>query len=208
MVKTQGLQFAYNDSSTFDFPDISLKPKEHLLILGPSGVGKTTLLHLLSGILPPSSGLITIDDTEISSLSRKELDRFRGSQIGLIFQQYHFVKSLNVEENLKLRQHFPKQLKDTERRRAIAQRLGLSDHLQKKVGQLSQGQQQRLAIAIGLVHQPKVVFADEPTSNLDDKNCAQVLQLLKDEAELCNSSLVIITHDHRVTEHFPNQIVL
>ena len=102
MVKTHDLRFKYEGGEAFEFPDIVLEPKEHLVVLGPSGVGKTTLLHLLSGILPPTSGKITIDDTEITSLGRKELDRFRGSQIGLIFQQYHFVKSLNVDENLRL----------------------------------------------------------------------------------------------------------
>lgn len=208
MIKTRGLSFEYSPAQKFEFPDIQLDSQEHLLILGPSGIGKTTLLHLLSGILPPSGGRIEINNTEISSLSRKDLDAFRGRHIGLVFQQYHFVKSLTVEENLKLRQHFPKKINDVERRKGMAERLGLSEHLKKKVSQLSQGQQQRLAIALGLIHEPQVVFADEPTSNLDDHNCEQVIKLLKDEAELCHSSLIIITHDHRVTQHFSNKIVL
>jgi len=208
MVKTTGLNFAYSEGQDFHFPDINMKAREHLLILGPSGVGKTTLLHLLSGILPASAGTVTINDTAITSLDRKALDTFIGTQIGLIFQQYHFVKSLNVEENLKLRQSFPKKNTDKERRHRLAQRLGLSEHLKKKVTQLSQGQQQRLAIALGLIHKPKVVFADEPTSNLDDTNCDTVIQLLKDEANVCKSSLVIITHDQRIRQHFKNRIVL
>lgn len=208
MIKTKELRFQYQAGELFSFPDINLNAKEHLAILGPSGVGKTTLLHLLSGILPASSGTIVINDTEITALGRKALDEFRGAQIGLVFQQYHFVKSLNVEENLQLRQYFPRKLQEKGRREAIAERLGLSDHLKKKVTRLSQGQQQRLSIALGLIHRPKVVLADEPTSNLDDANCSRVLGLLKEEAELCESSLVIITHDQRVTEHFKNQIVL
>ncbi len=208
MVKTIGLNFAYSGEQNFDFPDIDLKPGEHLLILGPSGVGKTTLLHLLSGILPASSGTVSIDDIEITSLNRKEIDQFRGTHVGLIFQQYHFIGSLSVDENMQLRQSFPKRQKDEARRERLAERLGLSEHLNKKVTQLSQGQQQRLAIALGLIHQPKVVFADEPTSNLDDSNCEKVIQLLKDEADRCKSSLVIITHDQRVSQHFANKIVL
>ncbi len=208
MVKTDGLHFQYPGGEAFDFPNIDLSAKDHLAVLGPSGVGKTTLLHLLSGILPASSGTIFIGNTEITSLDRKALDKFRGSHIGLVFQRYHFVKSLNVEENLQLRQYFPSKLKDKERREAIAERLGLKAHLKKKVTQLSQGQQQRVSIALGLIHKPKVVFADEPTSNLDDVNCERVLGLLKEEAKLCGSSLVIITHDQRVTEHFKNQVVL
>ncbi|MEM9001277.1 MAG: ATP-binding cassette domain-containing protein [Bacteroidota bacterium] len=208
MVKTIGLKFAYAGEQGFHFPDIDLTPGEHLLVLGPSGVGKTTLLHLLSGMLPVSDGKIVIDNIEVTSLDRKSMDEFRGGRIGLIFQQYHFIKSLNVDENLQLRQSYPKRTKDNERRYRLAERLGLTAHLKKKVTQLSQGQQQRLAIAQGVIHQPKVVFADEPTSNLDDDNCNNVVQLLKDEADISESSLVIITHDQRVSQHFSNQIVL
>lgn len=208
MLSTQGIHFQYPEGDSFHFPDITLKDKEHLVILGPSGAGKTTLLHLLSGLLPVTKGSIKIHDTEISSLGRQELDRFRATQIGLIFQRYHFIKSLNLEENLALRQYYPGKQVDKKRRTAIIERLGLQPHLKKKVTQLSQGQQQRLSIALGLIHQPKVVFADEPTSNLDDDNCKKVLELLKEEAELSSSSLVIITHDQRVKTYFKNQIVL
>lgn len=208
MIETRDLKFSYPKDQSFTFPDIHLAPEEHLLVLGPSGVGKTTLLNLLSGILPAASGTITIDGVQLTSLNRESLDEFRGANIGLVFQQYHYVKSLTVEENLKLRQYFPKKIIDRTRRLAMAERLGLSPLLHKKIIQLSQGQQQRLSIALGLIHQPKVVLADEPTSNLDDSNCERVLSLLKEEAQLCGSSLVIITHDKRVTAYFKNQMVL
>ena len=208
MVTTRNLHFQYPTSSSFSFPDIELVPKQHLVILGPSGVGKTTFLHLLSGILPASQVMIYGDGTDITSLGRKALDTFRGEHIGLIFQQYYFVKALNVEENLRLRQFYPKKLKEDDRLYAIAERLDLTHQLKKKVQQLSQGQQQRLSIALGVIHRPKVIFADEPTSNLDDANCSRVLGLLKEEADLCGSSLVIITHDQRVSKHFKNHIVL
>ena len=208
MVTTSNLTYAYQNEQTFAFPDVVLNPGEHLLILGPSGVGKTTLLYLMAGLLPSLKGTISIDGKELNSMTRRELDQFRGEHMGLIFQQYHFIKSLNVADNLRLRQSFPKNTVDAQRTQELTERLGLSEHLNKKVTALSQGQQQRLAIALGLIHQPKVIFADEPTSNLDDVNCDKVIELLKEEANICKSSLVIITHDHRIKSHFQNQIEL
>lgn len=208
MVQTTDLKYAYDGGQTLSFPNLELPAGEHLLIIGPSGVGKTTLLHLLSGLLPPAQGTIRIGETELTALNRKELDQFRGSHMGIVFQQYHFIKSLTVSENMKLRQSYPQNVEDKQRRNLLSERLGLADFSSKKVTELSQGQRQRLSIALGLIHQPKIVFADEPTSNLDDENCDKVVQLLKDEAEICKSSLVIITHDQRVKSHFKNQVVL
>lgn len=208
MVNTLNLSYSYENGTALTFPDISLTPGEHLLVIGPSGVGKTTFLYLMAGLLPSLQGGVTIDGTELNSLSRRELDRFRGAHVGLIFQQYHFINSLNVSDNLRLRQRFPKKANDIKRRHDLAERLGLTEHLNKKVTALSQGQRQRLCIALGLIHRPKIILADEPTSNLDDVNCAKVIELLKEEASICKSSLLIITHDRRVMEHFQNQVSL
>ena len=208
MIKTSELTYAYENGHSFEFPDVDLKSGEHLLFIGPSGVGKTTLLYLMAGLLPPSGGSIFIDGTEFQKLSRRKMDQFRGSHIGIIFQQYHFIKSLSVSDNMRLRQSFPKNADDQQRRNELAHRLGLKEHMDKKVTNLSQGQQQRLSIALGLIHKPKIIYADEPTANLDDANCDAVIRLLKEEAKISKSSLVIITHDMRVKSHFKNRIVL
>lgn len=208
MVKTLNLAYSYENGEELAFPDIELTPGEHLLVIGPSGVGKTTLLYLLAGLLPPLHGTIAIAGTELNSLTRKELDEFRGKHIGLVFQQYHFIKSLNVSDNLRLRQSFPENANDKQRRHDLSERLGLTEYLNEKVMSLSQGQQQRLSIALGIIHRPKIILADEPTSNLDDMNCVRVIDLLKEEAEICKSSLLIITHDLRVMSHFQNRVML
>lgn len=208
MVSTAELEYNYPEGPEFAFPDINLPSGEHLLILGPSGVGKTTLLYLLAGLLVPRKGSIRIGNTPLDSLGRRQLDKYRGEHIGLVFQKYHFIGALNVEENLRLRQGRGGGKEAKKRRMALVNRLGMNDLLNKKVTELSQGQQQRLAIALGIIHMPQLVLADEPTANLDNGNCEKVIGLLKEEAEISKSSLVIITHDFRVMEHFENRIEL
>lgn len=208
MVKTARLTYAHQNESAMVFPNIDLVAGEHLLVIGPSGVGKTTLLYLIAGLLPSLQGTISVAGTELNSLTRREMDQFRGENIGIIFQQYHFIKSLSVAENIDLRQSFPKKINHKKRRNELLERLGLTKHMNKNVEALSQGQQQRLCIALGLIHRPKIILADEPTSNLDDVNCVKVIELLKEEAKICKSSLVIITHDKRVMSHFQNTILL
>ena len=105
MIKTESLKFSYDGEKYFDFPDINLDSSENLLIIGNSGIGKTTLLHLLAGILKPESGSINISGTDISKFSDTELDKFRGDNIGIVFQKPHFISSLTINENLKLAQY-------------------------------------------------------------------------------------------------------
>ena len=208
MLRTTELSFNYNSETTFSFPDIALENSEHLLILGASGIGKTTLLHLLAGILSPKRGNIIINKEDISLLTAKKLDVFRGKNIGLIFQNTLAISSLTVYENLEARLFFSKVPSKKETINDILEQLGLSQFKNQKPNTLSTGQLQRLGIALGVIHKPSIIFADEPTSSLDDKNCELVINLLKNQAKKSNANLIIITHDQRIKSSFDNTLVL
>ncbi|WP_025740643.1 ABC transporter ATP-binding protein [Aquimarina pacifica] len=210
MIRTTSLRFTYQNTRahTFDFPDIDLSPEQNALILGPSGIGKTTLLHLMAGLLTPKKGNVFIDNTCIQKLTRSQLDNFRGEHIGLIFQRAYFIKSLTLLENLRMREKLSKKTTDPLRRKRLIEQLELTEVRNKKVHELSEGQRQRLSVALGIIHKPTVILADEPTSNLDDERCARVISLLKKEAQICKSNLVMITHDQRVKSHFQKHIIL
>lgn len=208
MLKTRSVSFAYNASQSFSFPDITVNDGEHTLILGNSGKGKTTYLHLLAGLLLPSSGDVIIRTTSLTSLKGQALDRFRGQHIGIIFQQSHFVKSLSVERNLLLAQYLASVPQDQERILHLLNRLGVGDKLKENTSRLSVGEQQRVAIARAMLNRPEIILADEPTSSLDDENTHQVIQLLKEQAEEVQASLIIVTHDQRLKDEFINRIEL
>ena len=207
MIKTRGIKFDYNNQVFFQFPDIEIKTKENLLIIGNSGIGKTTLLHLLAGLLESKSGSIELFGKEISNLNSYQLDTFRGENIGIVFQRSHFVNSLTVKENLELAQ-FIANKKDNNRINTILKSLGILDKSDKKTNQLSQGEKQRASIALAIVNSPKLILADEPTSSLDDENCDRVIKLLKKQASEFNAQLIVITHDNRLKKHFKKSIKL
>ena len=206
MLETKNLRFKYDNDSELSFPDIKTS-KENLLILGASGVGKTTFLHLLSGLLKPLEGEIDLIGTPISKLAMSEMDRFRGKNIGIVFQKPHFINSLTVKENLQLAQYISKKI-DKTRINSLLESLGIEDKANKKTLNLSQGEKQRVAIALAIVNSPKLILADEPTSSLDDLNCDKVINLLKDQAAKYKAKLIIITHDYRLKKHFKNTLSL
>ena len=207
MIKTKGVEFNYDNQVFFKFQDINLKSSENLLIIGSSGIGKTTLLHLLAGLLESSSGSIKLFEKELSDLSSYQLDRFRKNNIGIVFQRPHFVNSLTVKENLQLAQYIANK-KDNNRIENILKNLNILNKSDKKTNQLSQGEKQRASIALAIVNSPKLILADEPTSSLDDINCDNVIELLKKQATDFEAQLIVITHDSRLKKHFKNSIEL
>lgn len=207
MIKTESLKFSYDGKKYFDFPDINLDSGENLLIIGNSGIGKTTLLHLLAGILKPESGSINISGTDISKFSDTELDKYRGDNIGIVFQKPHFISSLTINENLKLAKYLSPS-KTSGDAKKILESLNIKDKYQQKPNQLSEGEKQRASIALALINSPNLILADEPTSSLDDYNCDNVIKLLKKQAKDHKAKLIVITHDARLKKHFKNNLNL
>ena len=208
MLSTRQLEFKYPNGPSFSFPDIQCGEGEHVLILGESGRGKTTLLHLLAGMLRPSSGVVEIKGEITSKLNDSALDKFRGQKIGIIFQTAHFVESLSVIDNLMLAPFLSGKHSTKEAAMAALKRLNIEHKANEKPSSLSVGEQQRAAIARAVFNQPTIILADEPTSALDDKNATEVIAMLEDLAKTSGASLIIVTHDKRLKDKFPKQIVL
>jgi ABC-type lipoprotein export system ATPase subunit len=208
MLACTKLSFSYDTKKTFNFPSFSCEKGETLLILGNSGTGKTTLLHLLALLLRPNAGSIKIKGKELSMLKAKEASQMRANHLGIIYQKPHFVNSLKVSDNLLLANYLADQKQSKTQAQNLSQNLGISELLDKKPSLLSGGEQQRVSIARALMNNPDVILADEPTSNLDDENCNKVIQLLENQSKNIGASLVIVTHDQRLKDNFKNIITL
>lgn len=200
--------FKYDENHSFHFPDITCDAGQSLVVTGQSGVGKTTLLHLLAGISRPQVGEIYVNNQNINELSSKRLDQFRGNNIGLILQQSHFVEALSVLDNLIFTSWLSTGYKNKKYALDLLNELNIIDHQHKLTKQLSVGQQQRLSIARALIASPKVLLADEPTSSLDDDNTYLVANLLQSLAAKFQTALVIVSHDQRLKSIFPQRLNL
>ncbi|MBT0607372.1 ABC transporter ATP-binding protein [Aequorivita echinoideorum] len=209
MLITKNISFQYSTKdSLLKFPDITLSDNDNAVILGKSGVGKTTLLHIIAGLLRPKTGSVFFNDITIEKLSSKEKDQFIGQNIGMVFQKSYAVKTLNVVENLQARLYFAKEKNQKTLTYSLLEQLNLERCAKHKISELSEGQLQRLGIAMAVVHQPKLILADEPTSSLDDENCEAVMQLLLQQAKQNHANLLVITHDQRVKPLFQNVMAL
>lgn len=167
---------------------------EWVSIMGPSGSGKSTLLNILGGLDRPTSGIVTINDTDINALTEDQLARFRRETMGFVFQQSHLIPYLDAAENVMLAQYFHS-IPDRGEAEEALNRVGLGRRLRHRPSQLSGGEQQRVCIARALINSPSLLLADEPTGNLDRTNTKHILELLKDLHAQERFTVVVVTHD-------------
>ena len=184
--------------TALDRVSLQIMPGDFISITGPSGSGKSTLLHLLSGLDQPTSGRLTYDDKDIYSLSYRERSALRRRSIGFVFQQFHLLPVLTARENILMPLLLDKRQPDEAYLEQLSKLLGIGGRLTHLPHELSGGQQQRVAIARALITQPDVIFADEPTGNLDSKSGGEVMEILGKVHEKMGKTIVIITHDSRV----------
>ncbi len=212
LIQAKGLSKIYgsgeNQVVALDKANLTIAPGDFISIIGPSGSGKSTLLHLLSGLDHPTSGSLTYDGQEIYTLPDKELSAFRRRQMGFIFQQFNLLPVLTARENILMPLLLDKKQPDEGYLNQLAELLGLRERLNHLPHELSGGQQQRVAIARALIARPEVIFADEPTGNLDSKSGGEVMELLKGIRERMGKTLVIITHDNRIAAAADRQLTI
>ena len=181
-----------------DGVSFSVQKGEFVAIVGSSGSGKSTLLHILGGVDRPTSGKVFVDNTDIYALNETNLAIFRRRQVGLIYQFYNLIPVLDVEENITLPLLLDGRKPDKTQLGSVFALLGLEDRKKHLPNQLSGGQQQRVSIGRALVNSPALVLADEPTGNLDSKNSADIISLLRHSNQKYNQTLILITHDMNI----------
>ena len=206
MLKTESLNIDYVERS-LSFPDIDMSNTNQLLIIGQSGSGKTSLLNAIGGLQKPSAGKVWINETDIYQLSSKKLDFFRGRNIGFVFQQPHFITSLDVESNLKFAQYFIGK-KDVTVIHKLLDQVGLLHRKKSRIHELSEGEKQRISIIRAVINSPSIILADEPTSALDDNSCEKILELINSIALENNAKLIIVTHDQRLKDKYNQKLNL
>lgn len=187
-----------NCVKALDDVSFQVEKGEFVSIVGPSGSGKSTLLHILGGVDKPTGGEVYIGDTNIHTLSEDKLAIFRRRQIGLVYQFYNLLPVLNVDENIVLPHLLDGRKMDQERLDLVVDQMGLRDRRNNLPTQLSGGQQQRVSIGRAIFNHPAIVLADEPTGNLDRKNGAEIIELLKASNRNQKQTLILITHDESI----------
>ena len=199
-----------------DLPNIEREQAEEFILhtdrnvflTGRAGTGKTTLLHLLGGLMPLQEGHVTIGKHDLGTVKGKHLDDFRGKNIGIVFQKPHFISSISIMANLLLTQKLGGGNRSKEDIMNLLKKLEIDHRVHAKPNSLSQGELQRASVARAILNKPQVILADEPTSALDDVSCEQVFNLLQESAKDLNAALLIVTHDGRLKSIVDNKILL
>ena len=206
LIRTKDLSITY-ENKRINFPDLDISQGDHFLIIGRSGSGKTSFLNLLGGLLSPSSGQIKINNENIALLSRNELDKFRGLNIGFIFQSPHFIKSLNINDNLMLSQYLLGN-RDQNHIDTLLEKVELLNRKKDPLHVLSEGEKQRISIVRALINKPKIILADEPTSALDVSVQAQIVDLLREVQAKYDLVYLFISHDLKVVRALAHYLVV
>ncbi|MEU7584596.1 ABC transporter ATP-binding protein [Streptomyces sp. NPDC041068] len=210
LLTADGLRKTYGPTTALDDAAFSIHPGEVVAVMGPSGSGKSTLLHCLAGIVRPDEGSITYGGRELTGMSDTELSALRRSEFGFVFQFGQLVPELTCVENVAL----PLRMNGVKRKQAEAtaltwmERLDVADVRDKRPGEISGGQGQRVAVARSLAPSPRVIFADEPTGALDSLNGERVMEMLTDAARSTNAAVVLVTHETRVAAYSDREIVV
>lgn len=212
-VELENVRFAWDSEVVLALDSFTVKKGEMLFVGGPSGCGKSSLLSLLSGVALPASGSVKLLGNDLSQMSDSQRDVFRADHIGYIFQMFNLIPFLTVLENVTLPLRFSKRrrarITDAQAEgRRLLNHLGMEEYTDRRVIDLSVGQQQRVAAARALIGSPEIVLADEPTSALDADNANAFVDLLFQECEHAKSTLIFVSHDPRLAERFDRNLVL
>ncbi len=201
-VKKSFLQPDGSELRILDIPEFEVAAGQQVVLVGRSGCGKTTLLHVIAGISRPTSGRVRIDGWDMALLEEAEVDRFRAERIGYVFQTFNLLPGFSALENVLLGMTFGKLRAERDRARQLLNRVGLGHRLTHKPTQLSVGEQQRVAVARGLANRPQLLLADEPTANVDMGNQQTIIDLLRQTCQEEKVALILVTHAPEVAEQF------
>jgi ABC-type lipoprotein export system ATPase subunit len=207
MLEIVDLKKSYTDPdgnriSIIDMPTLSISEGEQVVLRGESGGGKTTLLHLISGIVGADSGSIKLDGMELTKFSETGRDRIRAAKMGYVFQTFNLLPAFTALENVKLGMTFARKKMNLERAKELIERVGLADRMHYLPSQMSVGQQQRVAVARALANKPRLLLADEPTANVDPSNQDRIIELIQEVCREDNVAILMVTHSDEISSRF------
>ncbi len=207
MLEIRNLQKSYSEPSgnrllILDIPQLDIAEGEQVVLRGESGGGKTTLLHIISGIITADCGSIKLDGTELTKFSEATRDRIRADKMGYVFQTFNLLPAFTALENVRLGMTFARKKMNAERGKELLNKVGLSDRMHYLPSQLSVGQQQRVAVARALANRPRLLLADEPTANVDPSNQKRIIDLIKDVCREESVAILLVTHSDEIANRF------